>query len=140
MITKKDKSFGIIPVIKTNEGFKVLLIQHKAGHWAFPKGHAEADETQKETALRELREETGIQEVELAEQEFVEKYKFQKDDIIYDKTVVYFLGFVENNSVVIQEKEIAAFKWCSFEEAEKIFTFPETRQLFNAVKKHLSNI
>ena len=37
------------------------------GHWGFVKGHVEDNETEKETALRELKEETGLSKVEFIE-------------------------------------------------------------------------
>ena len=38
-----------------------LLIQQKAGHYGFPKGHVEKNETEVETAIREIKEETGLE-------------------------------------------------------------------------------
>ena len=60
-----DKSCG---VVLFNSG-KVLLLRHSSissregGHWDFPKGHIDGDETEIQTALRELEEETGIAHV-----------------------------------------------------------------------------
>ena len=57
-----DKSCG---VVLFNSG-KVLLLRHSSissrggGHWDFPKGHIDDGETEIQTALRELEEETGI--------------------------------------------------------------------------------
>ena len=57
---KKEKSCGAI-VYREKDGVEILLIKHKnGGHWAFPKGHVENKETEEETALREIREETGL--------------------------------------------------------------------------------
>lgn len=39
----------------------VLLLRHASGHWVFPKGHVEAGETEIEAALREVREESGVE-------------------------------------------------------------------------------
>lgn len=51
------------------DGLKVALIERKnfpfAGMWAIPGGFMEGDETVEETALRELKEETGIEDVYL---------------------------------------------------------------------------
>ncbi|MFH1332713.1 MAG: NUDIX domain-containing protein, partial [archaeon] len=52
----KEKSAGVI--VYNNGEF--LILQYTAGHWDFPKGHIEKGETERETALRELKEETGI--------------------------------------------------------------------------------
>ena len=53
----EEKSCGAI--VYNNEG-KVLIVQHNAGHWDFPKGHVENNETEVETAVREVKEETNI--------------------------------------------------------------------------------
>lgn len=53
---KKEKSCGAV-VFKENQ---VLLIKHVLGHIDFPKGHMEAGENEKETAIREVKEETNI--------------------------------------------------------------------------------
>ncbi|MCX6798480.1 MAG: NUDIX domain-containing protein, partial [Candidatus Diapherotrites archaeon] len=42
-----------------------LLLHYAAGHWDFPKGHVEKGETERETLLREVREETGLIDVQL---------------------------------------------------------------------------
>ena len=59
---KKEKSCGCIIIEKD----KVLLIQHIKGHWGFPKGHVEVGETERETAIREAKEETNL-DVEINE-------------------------------------------------------------------------
>ncbi len=39
---------------------RVLLVRYRSGAWAFPKGHVEPGETLEQTAVREVREETGV--------------------------------------------------------------------------------
>lgn len=39
---------------------RVLLVRYRSGAWAFPKGHPEPGETPEQTAVREVREETGV--------------------------------------------------------------------------------
>lgn len=46
---------------------EVLLVRYRSGAWVFPKGHIEAGETQAQTALREVQEETGVSAHILAE-------------------------------------------------------------------------
>ena len=58
---KKEKSCGAVVYRQGETGVEVLMIKHKnGGHWAFPKGHVEKKETEPETALREIKEETGL--------------------------------------------------------------------------------
>jgi bis(5'-nucleosidyl)-tetraphosphatase len=61
----KDYSIGVIPYCQTKLDIRYLLIHHTKGHRAFPKGHAEEREKMQQTALRELYEETGVNEVTL---------------------------------------------------------------------------
>ena len=64
----EDKSYGIIVVLrKESEEDRFLILRQTNGHWSFPKGHKEGDESDKESALRELAEETGITEVIFAD-------------------------------------------------------------------------
>ena len=62
---KKDYAYGVIVFYVENSSVYYLILKQIQGHWSFPKGHAEKDETTLETAKRELEEETGIMEIEL---------------------------------------------------------------------------
>ena len=56
-----EKSCGAIVFRKFHGNIELLLIKHaNGGHWSFPKGHVEEGETEVETALREVHEETGL--------------------------------------------------------------------------------
>lgn len=134
----KDECFGIVPIFGKEADALFLLIQHQAGHWAFPKGHANPGESPAETARREFEEETGISDFEmLDEPSFTEHYSFVKDGKPIEKTVTYFLGFVKSMEVVLQEEEVQNSAWLSFEEAVKRITFDANRLMFGEVKAYL---
>lgn len=126
----KDFSYGIVPVRRDGAHIFYLLIQHRGGHWAFPKGHAEPGESETETARRELMEETGISELKLREEpKFVEHYDTIKRGREIDKTVTYFLGWVTQPVVRIQIDEIRDFAWLEYDDALKRITYEETRRI-----------
>ena len=114
------KAFGIIPL---REG-KTLLVKHQKGHWAFPKGHPNPGEIPKETAKRELQEETGLFVVRFLGKKFHEHYSFGTTD----KSVTYFLAEVAGE-LVLQKEEIADGRWMSFEEAASLATFDACKQI-----------
>jgi bis(5'-nucleosidyl)-tetraphosphatase len=134
----KDYSFGIIPLQQREHTWWVCLVQHHAGHWAFPKGHPEQGESPKESAERELFEETGLRiQRFLSEESIQENYSFTfKGQLIY-KTVEYFLALVEGN-LLAQEEEIAQLEWVPLDMVEKKVTFSESRLLCKQVMKRLS--
>ena len=43
------------------ESYDLILLRHRfGGHWSFPKGHVEQGENEQQTAMREVKEETGV--------------------------------------------------------------------------------
>lgn len=148
----KDEAFGIIPVFSTESDILFLLIQHQAGHWAFPKGHADPGESALETAKRELEEETGIRDYEVLEEpSFVEHYSFVQQSVpssvkhyafakegeLIEKTVTYFVAFVNSREVVLQAEEVQNYAWSSFDEAINLITFDGNRGILREVKVYL---
>lgn len=52
---------GILYRVREDGAIEYLVLyQHRSGTWSVPKGHIAAGETEEETALREIREETGL--------------------------------------------------------------------------------
>lgn len=133
-----ENSFGVIPFKKQNDISYVFLIQHRnGGHWGFPKGHKEFDETPELTAARELKEETNLLlKTFLKEEPFIETYDCLKNGTKIHKTVAYFLAQVEGE-VVLDSQEILKGDWFSINEAFKKLTFPEGKKLFKEVQEYI---
>ncbi|MFC2049211.1 bis(5'-nucleosyl)-tetraphosphatase [Chlamydiota bacterium] len=135
-----DHSYGIVPLRRVGEEWEVLLVKHSSGHWSFPKGHADPGEEPHSAAIRELQEETGMEVVRFLETfPMEEKYKFRWQGQLIDKTVLYFPAEV-HGEVVIQAEEISDFKWVSLYGAEKLATFPATKQMCVAVHNILDKV
>jgi 8-oxo-dGTP pyrophosphatase MutT (NUDIX family) len=127
-----DEAFGVIPILRRGSSVLFLVIQHNAGHWAFPKGHADPDEDGISTALRELFEETGIRSVTLdLDRIFIENYvkTARNSGRAIRKTVRYYLGTVDDPTVRLQPEEIRDHRWATLDEARKLITYAESRRL-----------
>jgi bis(5'-nucleosidyl)-tetraphosphatase len=123
----QEFSFGIIPLRQRRGQWEVLLIQHQAGHWAFPKGHAEPGETPQQAAVRELQEETGLLITKyLSEEPISESYFFFSKGQRIHKTVQYFLAHV-TGKVQIQEAEIINSQWLPIQHAAGFITFKKAK-------------
>jgi 8-oxo-dGTP pyrophosphatase MutT (NUDIX family) len=131
----KDYSFGIIPYHKESKRF--LIIRHTKDHWSFPKGHREGNETPQQSATRELLEETGLQAESIDTRAFSETYMFTKNDTNIYKTVTYFIGFIENTSVITQEAEIKDFAWLPLDEAVETITFENAQYVLKEASAYL---
>lgn len=124
-----ENSFGIIPLRLYEGEWQTLLVRHGHGHWAFPKGHALKHETPQETAIRELREETGLEIASFFDYSpFQENYTFSRGGKRVAKSVTYFIAEV-SGKITVQVEEISDFKWVFLKDAEKRATFPETKKL-----------
>ncbi len=138
----QDHAVGVIPVYKNPEGeFLFCLVQHADGHWGFPKGHQEEGESQEETARRELREETGIKDMQIDRTRmFEEEYVFERGSTRYHKLVKYFLARVDSTDNATQQVfkgEIPEFRWLPYKEATAMLTFSGGKRLLEEVKEYL---
>ena len=139
----KDQSFGIIPfVCRENEVF-YLVIHHQKGHWAFPKGHAEENETELMAAKRELQEETGLRPLKIwMEAPIIERYRFiDPDGRMVDKKVTYFLGRVgEKQQVRIQAEELRDYAWLPYQRARERMSFPEAKKVLDRAREIIRHL
>ena len=56
-----EKSCGAIVIHRDGDMYKILLVRnHNGRNFSFPKGHVESGETEQQTAVREVKEETGL--------------------------------------------------------------------------------
>lgn len=127
-----EKSCGAIVYRKSHGNIEILLIKHvNSGHWSFPKGHVEAGETEEETALREIKEETGIDVIIDSTFRETVTYFPRKDT---QKVVVYFLAKAKNFEYVPQEEEIAQIKWVDIGYATSVLTYENDKTIVNKAK------
>lgn len=113
------KSCGVIPFRRNGEEREYLILLQTNNCWSFPKGHMEAGETEEQTALRELFEETGLTaKLDTSRSASIE-YPISS---FAKKEVVFYLGEVAGEPKV-QESEIETYKWVTFRELEN-YLFP----------------
>lgn len=111
------KSCGVIPYrIRTGQPEYLLGLQTASCGWSFPKGHMEAWETELETALRELREETGL--TAQLHPDFRTELEYALSPVAW-KRLVLFLGQVSGEPVRNAE-EILDFRWVTAEQARQL--------------------
>lgn len=126
---KVVKSCGFIAYTEQNGEKRYLLIKSTNGDVGFPKGHVEAGESEIDTAMRELFEETGI-EVEAVggfRHEIEYAMPYAEDTV---KRSVYFLGrCIDPSTLVPQEGEVAEAYFVSFSEALELLSFEGTRRI-----------
>ena len=134
---KYEKSCGAIVYRKSRDRIELLLIQNRyGGHWSFPKGHVEGEETEVQTALREVKEETGLDlQLEDGFRQAVEY--FPKPNV--KKEVGYFLGQAQSLEIKRQKEEISRITWTDIHKAYHMVTFKNDRDLIAQASQRLQS-
>lgn len=132
---KKEKSCGAVIYKYENSKLYILLLKHNQGHWSFSKGHVENEETEKETALREIKEETNLDVCIDNNFRYITTYSPKENTI---KDVVYFVATPLNDDIKIQEKEISEISWYSAIEALDKITYDNDKQVLKKTIEYLN--
>ncbi|MBQ5565827.1 MAG: NUDIX domain-containing protein [Clostridia bacterium] len=130
-----EKSCGAIVFYRADDEDKVLLVKNKNGrYWSFPKGHVELGENEKQTAIREIKEETDL-DVKLHPgfRETSDYCPFGK----VRKRVVFFLAEALSDDVHIQESEIDYFIWVSFAQAKEMCCYENDLRVIDKAERYL---
>lgn len=131
----QEKSCGAIVRRAGENGNEYLLIRHNGGHWSFPKGHVENDETEEQTAYREILEETGLTTEINSDFRRIVTYS-PKSGIMKD--VIFFLAHPTGGTEHAQEEEIAQLGWFPYEEAARIVTFATDAEVLDQAEDFLN--
>lgn len=136
MIT--EHSAGAIVFREENGKIFYLILHYEEGHWGYPKGHIENRETIEETAGREIREETGLTNLE-----FLDGFKEQTHYFYHNKkgrvfkTVTFLLTRTSSKDIKLSF-EHTGYEWLPFEEALEKITFKDEKQLLQKARSLIS--
>ena len=125
----REKSCGAVVFIKKEEQTKYLLLNYAARHWDFVKGNVEPNETEKETVLRELKEETGITDAT-----FIESFKetiayfYRRQGLTVHKEVVFFIIETHTEKVELSFEHVG-YIWLDYKQAMEKLTFKNAKDV-----------
>ena len=123
-----EKSCGAVVFLKNSEA-KYLLLRYGAGHWDFVKGNVELNESEKDTVIRELQEETGIVDARFIDG-FREKieYFYRRQGTTIHKEVVFFLIETHTEQVKLSFEHVG-YTWLNYQSAMKKLTFKNAKNV-----------
>lgn len=143
-----EKSVGAVVFREKGNGEREFLLVY-SDHWDFPKGHMEKSETEEGTLRREVKEETGIENVEIfpefrnrisyfyraKDSERFEREKNGRGINIF-KSVIYFLAKTTKPDVVISD-EHTKFKWLGYADAHNKITWENSKKILQKAHNFL---
>lgn len=136
MNVRREKSAGAV-VFRRGRQREFLLLHYGKSHWGFPKGHIEESETEEQALLRELKEETGIEDARILPGFRKEvAYFFRKGKSTVSKSVSFRL--LETKTLEVRlSQEHSGFKWLPFEQAIERLSFKNTKELLKKASAFL---
>jgi len=138
-----EKSAGAVVFRKEGNKIYYLLLHYPSGartprnYWDFPKGHIERGEKEIETVKREVKEETGLEDIKFIEgfKKWV-KYFFRFQGKTVFKIVIFYLVETKNKNVKISSEHIG-YKWLPYEEALEQLLFKNAKEILKKANRFL---
>jgi len=132
-----EHSAGAIIFRKEAGTILFLLLHYEEGHWGASKGHVEKGESLEQTAKREIREETGLEDVRFIPGFKMDNtYVYRKDSQLSHKTVSFFLAETPSREIRLSDEHVDSI-WLPFSEACGKVTFKSEKEVWLAAHEFI---
>ena len=136
---KYESSAGIVVYYhdKDTNTVQYLLLHYPGGHWGFPKGKVEKGENLRDAAMREVKEETGLEAKPVGNfSQSITYYFRDRDGSTVDKEVTFFVAEVTVKEVTLSE-EHQDYVWLPIADALEKLTYNNSRQLLRMANQYV---
>lgn len=117
---------------------EILLIQDSKNRWTIPKGHIEHGETAKQTAVREIGEESGLTKVQVLTWLGKIHFKYRRlDKLVLMTTQIYLVRSLDDTEIPTKEKWMNGIKWFKFSDALDAIEYEDIEKLMLIAKKKI---
>lgn len=134
-----ERSCGAVVFTRENGQIKYVIIRSKTGFYGFPKGHMEAGETEAETALREIREETGLDVYVIDSFREEEVYPICCNGEQRLKKVTYFLAEYSEQKPTAEPLELRDICLLCYDDAISILQFETLKNILTHAHSFLTS-
>ena len=132
-----EKACGAVVFTRVDGEIKYVIVQELEGHHGFPKGHVEGDETEIQTALREIWEETGLRPRLIDGFRKVSEHPLpNKPGVI--KQIVYFAAEYKDQPIKRLESELLSAGLYTFEQAMSMFEYETSKEVLLAANEFIT--
>ncbi len=133
MVRDEYSAGGVVLRPSSRGELEVLLIAtHEGERWGLPKGHIEPGETPEEAAVREVREETGVQARVLAPLDTIDywyRWKANEGDVLVHKHVTFYLMAYTGGDVRDHGWEVDDARWVPLSKAIDMVMYKAEKEL-----------
>lgn len=138
-IVREPTAGGIVfRITRDQKDIEILLIQDSKGRWTIPKGHIEPGETAKQTAIREIGEESGLFHIQVLT--WLGKIQFQYrriDKLVLMTTQIYLVRAMDDDETPTKEQWMKGIKWFKFNDAIDAIEYEDIEKLMLLAKNKI---
>jgi 8-oxo-dGTP diphosphatase len=125
-------------VYRKNPNLQILMCQHSQHHgWVFPKGLIDKGEKKEETAVREVKEETGI-DAEIEKELEPTSYWYQWEGDKVKKTVYFYIMKFKGGDTNDHDYEMEQVEWIDYNDVSEKLTYPSDKKLWDKARHFLA--
>ena len=138
-IVREPTAGGIVfRMTPDQKDIEILLIQDSKNRWTIPKGHIEPGETAKQTAVREIGEESGLKHVDVLSWLGKIHFKYRRlDKLVLMTTQVYLVQSLDKNEHPTKEKWMNGIRWFTFADALDAIEYADIEKLMLIAKRKI---
>ena len=138
-IVREPTAGGIVfRMTPDQKDIEILLIQDSKNRWTIPKGHIEPGETAKQTAVREIGEESGLKHVDVLTWLGKIHFKYRRmEKLVLMTTQVYLVQSLDKNEHPTKEKWMNGIRWFSFSDALEAIEYADIEKLMLIAKNKI---
>jgi 8-oxo-dGTP pyrophosphatase MutT (NUDIX family) len=132
---REEVSAGGVVVRRDDDRMLFLLIRDSYRNWGFPKGHVEDGEEPATAALREVKEETGIVQLELrSELQTIDWYFRFRGRLIHKVCHFYLMETVRAHTSPQRSEGITACRWEPYDRATELISYENAREVLRRAR------
>jgi len=138
-IVREPTAGGIVfRMTEDSKDIEILLIQDSKNRWTIPKGHIEPGETARQTAIREISEESGLKNVELLTWLGKIHFKYRRlDKLVLMTTQIYLVRALDDKEILTKEKWMNGIRWFKFGDALDAIEYEDIEKIMLIAKKKI---
>jgi len=139
-VVREQTAGGVVFRRGKNNEIEVLLAQDAKDRWTIPKGHIEEGETAKECAEREVREETGLQRMEVMS--WLGKIHFRyrrQQSLVLMTTQIYLMRGLGDTDALVKEDWMNGIGWFKVHDALDMIEYEDISKLLLIALKKIRN-
>ncbi len=117
-VVRETTAGGVVFRRDDKGGVEILLAQDAKDRWTIPKGHIEPGETPRQTAEREINEETGLQEMKVLNHLGKTQFRYRRQNSLILMTMhVFLVKALGDSDHLVKEEWMNGISWFKFNEA-----------------------